>query len=383
MIVELESVIPTFILTNDSSYDEIDVSKFVDKKTRQFSCIVITKKGSFNFKGTYVDGKKNTYFFGPIKLSEIDGLSAKDLEIGDTHIFWSAPKLPESILQESAKFFADVFKHNHSECIVLLFFNANTSEWRLLYPLQINAGYGGVKYAYENNDDLESQHLEIFNKVNSEYKALLKEGFICYGTIHSHCDFSAFHSGVDDTDEINFNGLHITIGNVDKDFSFSQRIAGEGGFIDVKNIDDVVQLSEHWKDFHHIPNMYEQYQDRFITKTIPILPSVWRNNFPGFPKLPSKYMDDDSFYKNESSHWWENNNTALSTKKSKSFHKNDIVLVDLHMMDEVGIVLGRCKTKNINFKYNKSPQELYWVKIDGLKSPILCSDFELEHFNEK
>gem|GEM_PF-7129334 len=42
------------------------------------------------------------------------------------------------------------------------------------------------------------------------------EGFELFGTIHSHAGISAFHSGTDDRDEIHFDGLHITVGNLDK-----------------------------------------------------------------------------------------------------------------------------------------------------------------------
>jgi hypothetical protein len=37
------------------------------------------------------------------------------------------------------------------------------------------------------------------------------------GTIHSHCDFSAFHSGTDTFDESTFDGIHITLGHVNRD----------------------------------------------------------------------------------------------------------------------------------------------------------------------
>lgn len=38
-----------------------------------------------------------------------------------------------------------------------------------------------------------------------------------YGTFHSHCDFGSFHSGVDEKDEAFTDGLHVTIGNVNRE----------------------------------------------------------------------------------------------------------------------------------------------------------------------
>jgi len=46
------------------------------------------------------------------------------------------------------------------------------------------------------------------------------------GTIHSHCDFSAFHSGTDQADESTFDGIHITLGHVNRnDFSIVASLA--------------------------------------------------------------------------------------------------------------------------------------------------------------
>ena len=42
------------------------------------------------------------------------------------------------------------------------------------------------------------------------------EGFSVFGTIHSHASALAFHSSTDDHDELSADGLHITVGNLDK-----------------------------------------------------------------------------------------------------------------------------------------------------------------------
>jgi hypothetical protein len=40
-------------------------------------------------------------------------------------------------------------------------------------------------------------------------------GFVVFGSIHSHNTMGAFHSGTDNSDEFKFDGLHITIGKLD------------------------------------------------------------------------------------------------------------------------------------------------------------------------
>jgi len=48
-------------------------------------------------------------------------------------------------------------------------------------------------------------------------------------SIHSHPDFNAYHSGVDDRDEFDWDGLHLTIGGVMKpDFEISASITLQG-----------------------------------------------------------------------------------------------------------------------------------------------------------
>ncbi|NDH07532.1 hypothetical protein EBX93_16715 [bacterium] len=43
---------------------------------------------------------------------------------------------------------------------------------------------------------------------------------------NSHCDFSAFHSGTDQADESTFDGIHITLGHVNRnDFSIVASLA--------------------------------------------------------------------------------------------------------------------------------------------------------------
>ena len=60
------------------------------------------------------------------------------------------------------------------------------------------------------------------------------ENFLCVGTIHSHCDFGAFHSGTDIGDEEDFDGLHVTFGHNNLvEFSISATIVVNGNRLQV------------------------------------------------------------------------------------------------------------------------------------------------------
>jgi hypothetical protein len=115
------------------------------------------------------------------------------------------PRVPAEFIARSLLFFRRVYSTHHSEAIVLLYYSKEKQEYVVDVPPQ-KISAASLKY-------------EPIAKYG-------KEGLQLVGTIHSHCDFGAFHSGVDVNDEKDFDGLHITIGMVDKPyFTISVTIA--------------------------------------------------------------------------------------------------------------------------------------------------------------
>lgn len=109
-------------------------------------------------------------------------------------IIWKdIPKLPAELVSQVWSFFRAVLETKGSEAMVDITWSKETG-YRAFVPPQ-EASHGGVK-AQRNL---------------SHYKGQM------VGTIHSHCDFSAFHSGTDRHDADQHNGLHITLGMVNHD----------------------------------------------------------------------------------------------------------------------------------------------------------------------
>jgi hypothetical protein len=84
-----------------------------------------------------------------------------------------------------------------------------------------------------------------------------------FGTVHHHCSSSAFQSGTDHSDELSREGLHFTIGNLDKPFDLDihARITigkthGNAIASDLIEADPVLQKS------------FESLQATYQTKTI-------------------------------------------------------------------------------------------------------------------
>lgn len=126
-----------------------------------------------------------------------------------SRIQWMLPQIPFEHLYKVKLFFQRVVEKYRSEACVLIYFNKTTQQFKTLASHQ-NVTHYGVGY-----------------KIPATEKNL--DGFILVGTIHSHCDFEAFHSETDIKDESDFDGLHITIGNNDKnDFTVSACVVVNG-----------------------------------------------------------------------------------------------------------------------------------------------------------
>lgn len=104
------------------------------------------------------------------------------------------PKIPSEMIAKSLLFFRRVFETHHSEAAVLLYYSREQNVYVVDVPKQ-RVGAAIVDYEIQGQYD---------------------KGFNLVGTIHSHCDFEAFHSGIDVHDERDFDGIHITIGRIDQ-----------------------------------------------------------------------------------------------------------------------------------------------------------------------
>lgn len=104
---------------------------------------------------------------------------------------WSGAKIPGVIIAQATAFFRRVYDAHKTEAEVLITKHNTTGEYRLFIPYQRVNG-AAVKSVYEPN------HID--------------PNYIVVGTLHSHCHFSAFHSGTDSADASDMDGVHFTIG---------------------------------------------------------------------------------------------------------------------------------------------------------------------------
>ena len=182
------------------------------------------------------------------------------------------PKIPANIMRFTLDYFAAIFEDRRCEAAVLLYYNQESKKWAVLVPVQYDCSLAAVSYAIPGGKEIpeitkDKEMNEQYQQTVEEAEGLENEGYYLVGTIHSHCDFDAFHSGVDDKDEFQFDGLHITIGHVDRvdspakdgsEPSYAARIIVNGTEIK-KEIKDVacigsskkVKIAAELMDRHH------------------------------------------------------------------------------------------------------------------------------------
>jgi hypothetical protein len=131
-------------------------------------------------------------------------------------------KIPGSMLAKVVGLFRAVYEKYRAEAEVNIFYNEKTKKHRFIVPVQ---QVSGASVAYERKNPFEGE-------------------WVMLGTIHSHASMNAFHSGVDKDDEHAFDGLHITLGDMDeKDkFSIAATIASNGTRVQVNPLDYISGL---------------------------------------------------------------------------------------------------------------------------------------------
>lgn len=130
------------------------------------------------------------------------------------------PKIPGRIIGQALTFFRKVFQAYKSEAYVTLLYSPKLNQYRLWCPTQ-KVSAGRVNYDRDDqvppagrNFKVVGAGINVTRQENSNVSIRDDIDWQMVGTIHSHCDFSAFHSGTDVGDEDTFDGIHITLGHV-------------------------------------------------------------------------------------------------------------------------------------------------------------------------
>jgi hypothetical protein len=154
--------------------------------------------------------KKNTGVVACLTAVRNIPFLAEITNIADLQL--NLPKFPAKFTWAIKELFKRVVATHHAEANTQLYYNKETKEFQVRVPKQAVC-HSGVKY----------------DNLRTDIEENPDTSFLLVGTIHSHCDFAAFHSGTDVHDEEDFDGLHVTFGHNNEDvFTISACIVVNG-----------------------------------------------------------------------------------------------------------------------------------------------------------
>lgn len=111
------------------------------------------------------------------------------------------PRLPRAGVGDVLAFFDEAYRRWGGEAVVILFYCPTRREYRIAAPPQTIPG----RWRYDGR---------WLADYSVRYESLPRpEGFVSFGTIHSHADLAAYSSGLDCDDERYGDGLHIVFGD--------------------------------------------------------------------------------------------------------------------------------------------------------------------------
>jgi hypothetical protein len=197
---------------------------------------------------------------------------------------WTLPKLPACIVRQAKTFFQRVFAEHRSESYLTLLYSRALNQYRLWCPSQ-TVTYSSVDY--DRTDSVPDEE-GVANQAGPMWQSV--------GTIHSHCDFGAFHSGTDTSDEASFDGLHITIGHVDREeFSMVSTIAvcNNRKEVDVLSVVEGVEVAGETVSYQQGEVRGSYYRDkhpRFRLSRVPDRSLSW-SGMAGTPTTVGEIVD--------------------------------------------------------------------------------------------
>lgn len=155
--------------------------------------LIVARDGFFQFKRLVLAGQ--TIIEAITKIGT--GWDDESIQpFGDERLSLGfAEKIPQPMFQRAVSFASAVYQRFQGEAILLLFYAPRApagQRWQVMVPEQVVTG----------------GHLDYTDPGPA------RAGWFLAGDIHSHGSMSGFHSGTDDDDEHQRDGIHITVGGV-------------------------------------------------------------------------------------------------------------------------------------------------------------------------
>ena len=160
-------------------------------------------------------------------------ISIKVLTPSDLTFKWLGGKIPFKVWSELCCFLRWTQEEFKEEAMVTLFYHPVTREWRAWAFPQEPVGMT-IKLLPQ---------LELYKEDRKQFG----EGWIQAGSVHHHCNSAAFASGTDTNDEMDRDGVHITLGKMLEDIMDIHVRHVFDGVCGISQIRDWVELPDYVK----------------------------------------------------------------------------------------------------------------------------------------
>ena len=138
---------------------------------------------------------------------------------GSPSLTWNKAKFSWNMWNDIKNICAYTYEKHKSECLIRLYYHSGNDEWKAMFMPQQMSGM-------TVSDTLDPEVLINENCTN---------GWVEAGSVHHHCAVGASQSGTDEKDEQKQIGIHITLGNIDKEqYGIHSRFKTSEGFSIVK-----------------------------------------------------------------------------------------------------------------------------------------------------
>lgn len=243
-----------------------------------------------------------------VPTTEADELSFK----------WKGAKITEHIWQQIILFFAD---HADNEVQVRLYYHAQNKEWAAwAMPQEYPCGMSTKELP--KHPDFE-KNLKLWSN-----------GWTLFGSVHHHCEASAFQSGTDLRDEEAYTGIHITLGKLDKErWDWHHRIYA-GGTKFVGNLTDWfdIPIEYSWVPSNIANDLiiaWLTHKPQWTKPPVGSYPDQWKENLK--PKATTWKNAKDDFHDRfdfGSKEYWDREYQIYDNKKATRPCEPDLDVLD-------------------------------------------------------
>tara|TARA_Y100001937_G_scaffold93805_1_gene127114 strand:+ start:67 stop:1164 length:1098 start_codon:yes stop_codon:yes gene_type:complete len=229
--------------------------------------------------------------YKPIESPFYNGYEPVDVDEDEPTLEWKGGKIPIAVWNQVLSFFKWSYDETHSETQVRLLYHPKDNHW--------------VAWAFPQEHGTGMTAKEIDGDEKDKQRARFA-GYTACGTVHHHCSSGAFQSSVDHNNEISQDGVHITVGNMDKNmYDIHARVCRKGVMYGC----DYSQWFEYPKEWDGIlPKRFisPALEEKLITPpSESSFPEEWKENLIKVERRPVH-----STYKPRSNYGYQTNHYA-------------------------------------------------------------------------